>query len=308
MRSPSAKPSRLARFAAPVILSLALHSLLVLAIWRVPTSQPVGSADADPSLAPTENDCLLRLDDSPSRTKSVAPTPKPREDRSLVQATFEVHLAPLPAAPAPLPPKRIASPDTPGIGADAPAASPGGSGDGSGNGNEACALPVGRSARSVVYVVDRSMSMGFHGAFVRARREVLASLRRLGPETRFQVIAYNRDAEPLRINGRYGLLDSDENTIRQVAEAVTALRPAGGTNHGLALRRALVFHPDLIYFLTDADDVNLDDVKTVTRLADHRTIIHTVELNGGRKGRLDGPLHRLAADNGGTYRRLDPEE
>ena len=152
------------------------------------------------------------------------------------------------------------------------------------------------------------MSMGFHGAFVRARREVLASVRRLRPDTHFQIIAYNRDAEPLRINGRYGLLASDENTIRQVAEAVTALRPAGGTNHGLALRRTLALHPDLIYFLTDADDVSLDDVRTAAHLAGRRTIINTIELNGGRAGPTDGPLHKLAADNGGTYRRLDPEE
>jgi hypothetical protein len=307
MRSPSAKPSLLARFAAPVILSLALHGLLVVAIWHVPASQTAGSADADPSLAPTENDCLLRLDDSPARPQPVAPTPKPREDRSLAQATFEVHLAPLPVSSSPLPPKLIASPGLPGTGVGTPAASPGGSGDGSGKGNEPCALPVGRSARSVVYVVDRSMSMGFHGALARARREVLASLRRLGPDTRFQVIAYNRDAEPLRINGQYVLLVADANTLRQVTEAVTALRAAGGTDDGLALRRALAFHPDLIYFLTDADDVSLDDVKTVTHLADHRTIIHTVELNG-REGRRDGPLHKLAAENGGTYRRLDPEE
>jgi hypothetical protein len=307
MRSPSAKPSLLARFAAPVILSLALHGLLVVAIWHVPVSRTAGSADADPSLAPTENDCLLRLDDSPPRTKPVAPTPKPRDDGAVIPAIFPVRVAP-PAAPAPFSPTLIASPSLPAAGAGVPAASAGGSGDGSGKANEPCALPVGRSARSVVYVVDRSMSMGFHGALARARREVLASLRRLGPDTRFQVIAYNRDAEPLRINGRYGLLVSDENTIRQVAEAVTALRAAGGTDDGLALRRALAFHPDLIYFLTDADDVSLDDVKTVTRLADHRTIIHTVELNGGRKGRMDGALHKLAADNGGTYRRLDPEE
>jgi hypothetical protein len=307
MRSPSAKPSRLARFAAPVILSLALHGLLVLAIWHVPTSKTAPSADADPTLAPTENECLLRLDDSPPLSKPVTPRPKPREDSAVIQAVFPVRVAP-PVAPVPFSPQLLAAPGLPAAGSDAPTDSNGGSGDGAGNGNEPSALQVGRSARSVVYVIDRSMSMGFHGALARARREVLASLHRLGPATRFQVIAYNRLAEPLRINGGYGLLASDENTIRQAAEAVTALRAAGGTDHGLALRRAIAFHPDLIYFLTDADDVSLENVKAVTNLADHRTIIHTVELNGGRKGRMDGPLHKLAADNGGTYRRLDPEE
>jgi hypothetical protein len=290
-----------------VVLSVALHGLIVVAIWQIPASQTVSLADADPSLAPTENDCLLRLDDAPRRTKPVAPTPKSRVDGSVIQAAFPVRVAP-PVSPAPFSPKLIASPGLPTPGVGAPAASPGGSGDGPGKGNEPSALEVGRTARSVVYVVDRSISMGFHGALARARREVLASLRRLAPGTRFQVIAYNREAEPLRINGQVGLLVVDANTVRQVAEAVSALPATGATDHGKALRRAITFHPDLIYFLTDADDVSLDDVRIVTRLADHHTIIHAVELNGGRTGRKDGPLHKLADDNGGTYRRLDPEE
>ncbi len=110
------------------------------------------------------------------------------------------------------------------------------------------------------------------------------------------------------VDGRYGLLAADPNTVRMAAESVTALRAAGPTDHGRALRRAIAFHPDLIYFLTDADDVSLDDVRTVTRLGDHRTVIHVIELHGGRAARTDGPLHKLAADNGGTYRRIDPEE
>ena len=306
MRSPSAKPSGLARFAAPVILSLALHGLIFLAVRQMPLSQTLTAADADPTLGPTENDYTLHLDDSTPRAKSTKP--KPSEDRAVIPAAFEVHLAPLPAAPALSPAKFVASSGLPTAGVGAPAALPGGSSDATGNGNQPCVLEVGRSARSVVYVVDRSISMGFHGALARARREVLASLQRLGPATRFQVIAYNREAEPLRINGQSGLLVADANTIKQVAGVVSELRAAGPTDHGLALRRAIALHPDLIYFLTDADDVSLEDVKTVTRLADHRTLIHTIELNGARKGRKDGPLHKLAVDNGGTHRRLDPEE
>jgi hypothetical protein len=306
MRSPAFKPSLLARFAVPVILSLALHGLLVVAIWQLPASQAVSTADADPSLAPTENDCLLRLDDAPRRAK---PNPaKRRADPLVMPAVFEVRLAQLPAAPAPLPANLVAAPGLPPTGVGAPAATPGGTRDGSGNGDGPSALPVGKSARSVIYVMDRSISMGFHGALARARREVLGSLRRLGPATRFQVIAYNREAEPLRINGQVGLLVADADTIQQVAEAVSALRAAGGTDHGRALSRAVALRPDLIYFLTDADDVSLEDVKTVTRLAEHRIRINAVELNGGRRGRTDGPLHKLAADNGGTYQRLDPEE
>ncbi len=82
---------------------------------------------------------------------------------------------------------------------------------------------------------------------------------------------------------------------------------AGGTDHGNALRRALAFRPNVLYFLTDADNVSPDDVRTATRINAHHTIIHAVEVSGAAS-RPDGPLHKLAADNGGTYRRLDPDE
>jgi hypothetical protein len=307
MRSPSRKSSLLARFAAPVALSLALHGLFVVGLWQAPARQTVSPADADLTQVPHENDCTLRLDDAPRRSKPVAATQKPHDDPRLAQATFEVRLVP-PSPPAVMPQTLGAAPDLTAPGAGAPASSPGHAGEGTGKGIDPCALEVGRSARSVVYVVDRSMSMGFHGALARARREILASLGRLAPSTRFQIIAYNREAEPMRIDGRYGLLAADPNTLRNVAESVTALRAAGGTDHGRALRRAIAFHPDLIYFLTDADDVSLDDVRTVTHLGEHRTVINAIELNGGRAARTDGPLHKLAADNGGTYRRIDPEE
>ena len=307
MRSQSPRRSLLAHFAAPILLSLALHVLLVIGLWRLPARRTVSTADADPTQTPEENDCTFRLDDAP-RPKPAGRMREPVRSNAIAQASFEVHLVDPPAAPRSLPTTLIAAPGLPAAGVGAPAASPSGSGDGTGKGNGPCALEVGPSARSVVYVLDRSMSMGIHGALARAHREVLASLRRLGPTTRFQVIAYNRVAEPLHINGQYGLLPSDEDTLRQVAEAVSALRAAGGTDHGRALRRAITFHPDLIYFLTDADDVSLVDVKTVTRLAAHRTVINAVELNGDRRARMDGPLHKLAADNGGTCRRIDPED
>jgi von Willebrand factor type A domain len=308
MRLPSHKPSLLARFAAPVILSLALHGLFVVGLWQLPARQTVSQADADLTQAPYENECVLRLDDAPRFSQPVAAPQKPHDDRSLTQASFDVHLVDPPLPPALLPRTLGAAPGLTAPGVGAPASSPDHAGDGTGKGSGPCALEVGKSAQSVVYVVDRSISMGFHGALARARLEVLASLRRLAPSTRFQIIAYNREAEPMGVDGRYGLLTADPDTLRKVAASVTALLATGSTDHGRALRRAISFHPDLIYFLTDADDVSLDDVRTVTLLAKRRTVIHTIELIGGGAARTDGPLQRLAADNGGTYRRLDPDE
>ncbi len=306
MPPPSRKPSVARRVAAAVLLSLGLHGLIVLGLWFAPVSPPASTAAVDPTQVPQDYPAL-GLDDAPPPPGAYAPgSPLKRPDPEVKPASFDVKVVDAPpSSPGPAAPN-VAGPGAaaPGLG-DAPDATSG-VGDGPGDGGP-CALAVGKDAKTVVYVVDRSMSMGFHGALARARREVLASLRRLPPTARFQVIAYNREAEPLSIDGRSDLLSADENTLRRVVDAVSALRAGGGTDHGNALRRAIALHPDVLYFLTDADDVSPDDVRTVTRLNGRRTVIHAIEVSGAAS-RPDGPLHKLAADNGGTFQRLDPDE
>ena len=165
------------------------------------------------------------MDDAPPPPGAYAPgSPLKRPDPEVKPASFDVKVVDAPpSSPGPAAPN-VAGPGAaaPGLG-DAPGATSG-VGDGPGDGGP-CALAVGKDAKTVVYVVDRSMSMGFH-ALARARREVLASLRRLPPTARFQVIAYNREAEPLTIDGRSDLLSADENTLRRVVDAVRRRLPA----------------------------------------------------------------------------------
>ncbi len=220
MRPTSRTPSVVGRVAAAVLLSLGLHGLIVLGVWFAPVSAPTSTAAVDPTQVPQDYPAL-GLDDAPPPRMPVPPPKRP--DPEVKPASFDVKVVDPPlAAPGP------AAPIAAGPGAAAPAAGPApaataGMGDGSGDGGP-CALAVGKDAKTVVYVVDRSMSMGFHGALARARREVLASLRRLPPTARFQLIAYNREAEPLSIDGQSGLLSADEETLRRVADAVSALR------------------------------------------------------------------------------------
>jgi hypothetical protein len=148
--------------------------------------------------------------------------------------------------------------------------------------------------------------MGLHDALAVARGELLAGLRRLPATTRFQVIAYNHQAEPLYLDGRPDLLPADPATLARVARAVEALQPSGGSDHGRALRRGLAFRPDLLYLVTDADDLSPAEVLAATRLNQGRTVIHTVELSRRPAGRADSPLRRLALGNGGTYRCAPP--
>jgi hypothetical protein len=161
---------------------------------------------------------------------------------------------------------------------------------------------VGIRAESVVYVIDRSSSMGLRGALELAKRELLVSLEKLPAQTRFQVIVYNRRAECLRIAGRTDLVAASVENKREVAALLQAVRPEGSTDPLPALRQALVLRPEVIFFLSDADDLNVRQVNALTQLNRGHTAIHTIELNTLHRNRDDQPLQMLARNNRGEYR------
>lgn len=188
------------------------------------------------------------------------------------------------------------------------AASPEGAGPrtGSSTGNTTTAFfQVATQARSVVYVIDRSGSMGNAGRLALARRELQASLERLPETARFQVIPYNRRAGPLRINGQSGLVTATAENKRAALALVDNLIPEGSTEHQAALQQALLLHPEAIYFLTDADDLLPDQVRALTRLNQGRASIHAIELMSIHRAAHAMPLHVLARDNHGEYRGVD---
>jgi hypothetical protein len=146
--------------------------------------------------------------------------------------------------------------------------------------------------------------MGPSGALDAACAELLASLRRLPPTARFQVIAYNQHAEPLRVSRQSGLLRADPATVEEAARLVAGLDASGGTNHAAALRRGLLLRPDVLFLVTDGADLAAEEVQALTRLNQGRTAVHVVELGRGRAGPPEGALRRLALGTGGTYRRV----
>jgi hypothetical protein len=139
-----------------------------------------------------------------------------------------------------------------------------------------------------------------------ARRELEASLQRLPEAVRFQIVLYNRRPEVLRIAGRSDLVPATLENVSQATRLLREVVPEGGTEHFPALRQGLLFHPDVIYFLTDADDLNPADVQALTRLNQRRTAIHVVELTLVNHDRDEMPMHRLARDNRGGYRAVEP--
>jgi hypothetical protein len=153
------------------------------------------------------------------------------------------------------------------------------------------------------------MSMGLHGRLDVARRELLDSLRRLPDTSRFQIIVYNRQPEALRVAGRAGLLPATEENKGRAALFLREVLAEGATDHLPALTLALTLQPDVIFFLTDADDLTDTQVQTVTRINQEQnrehTSIHAIELSTDNRDREDMPLHLLARRNHGTYRAVE---
>ena len=152
--------------------------------------------------------------------------------------------------------------------------------------------------KSVVFVIDRSASMGLDGRLDRARRELAASLHRLPATARFQVIAYHRMAETLVLDGQRHLVAATPTAIDAAIAFVERLSPEGATDHAAALRNALALEPDVIYFLTDDDDLTASQVHDITRRNRRRACIHTLCFV---RPYDSAALAELARQNGGTF-------
>ncbi len=285
----SAKPPWIIRtVAAPLLLSLVLHGLLFSALWFWPTRSK-GPALTIASTRITLDACVVE----PGSSTLLPPPELPAE---FLGPDVNTTLAPR-LEGAPTPPKR--SKPTPTLTEGTENGSGIGKGDTSQNGGSLFSLPA--TATSVVYVLDRSVSMGIDRKLDFARRELIASLRRLPPSVRFQVIDYNDYAETLIVDGQRDLLPAEPAIVAKAIALLQALDAAGTTNHFAALRRGLDLYPDVIFFLTDADDLKPEVISAITQRNRH-SVIHTIELTRLRSPRPDGPLAQLARNNHGTYR------
>ena len=157
-----------------------------------------------------------------------------------------------------------------------------------------------------VYVIDRSGSMSQRDRLAAAKRELLASLSTLPPETQFQIIFYNQHPSVLKSGGITNQLmvatDRNKKLAEQFLDQVVA---EGGTEHLPALKMALLLKPDVIFFLTDADDLRAHEVREATEANRDQAKIHTIEFGVGADIERENQLRELAKLNGGTYRYID---
>jgi hypothetical protein len=178
-------------------------------------------------------------------------------------------------------------------------------GTGIGEGTSMYGIPA--KGKKFVYVIDRSSSMT--DVLVQAKSELMASLRRLDESQAFQVVFFN-DA-PSELRHRFAMFHGTEADRQLVEDQLAGVSASGGTNRHRALKEALKFQPDVIYFLTDADDPMTAAQREEIRQRLKGAQINCVEFGIGpavkdQDGRpLTNFLHKLAQESGGGHIYID---
>ncbi len=159
------------------------------------------------------------------------------------------------------------------------------------------------------YVVDRSGSMGDYDAIRVAKSELMASLQSLDGTQQFQIVFYNTGTLPMSPRGatKRQLFWATDINRTLASQFIAGVQPDGGTDHVPALKMAMKFGPEHIFFLTDADEPQLSvaDLNELKRFNGGRSQIHCIEFGKGPQLTADNFLRRLARQSGGSYRYRD---
>ncbi|MBN1394916.1 MAG: VWA domain-containing protein [Pirellulales bacterium] len=160
-----------------------------------------------------------------------------------------------------------------------------------------------------VFVIDRSASMGGDGAnaLQAVKAELSECLKNLDSVHQFQFIFYNQRPALFNPAGRPGRLAfATEENKRHAERFIGSITASGGTNHEDALRMALGMRPDVIFFLTDADEPTLEtkQLEKIVRMA-AGIVVNAVEFGPGPKPAGSSFLAELARRSGGGYAYVD---
>jgi hypothetical protein len=158
-------------------------------------------------------------------------------------------------------------------------------------------------ARKIVYVVDRSASMGPAGALERAAAALGESIAALPTEAQFQVVFYNRRPELLPTDQGICLWHASASEKAAAIDSLHRWRAEGGTDHLSAIRAALSLRPEVIYWLTDGADLTPAEIDSITRGNKWKVIINAVDM-GPSSGTGCQPLQKVALANRGIFRQL----
>lgn len=156
-----------------------------------------------------------------------------------------------------------------------------------------------------VYLFDRSDSM--QGAPIRAlQHELVQSLQSLKGVHRFHIIFFNHRVSVWDGGGQRVSFATDANK-RAAAQFVHSIAATGGTYRWDALRRALALQPDVVFFLTDTDNLMAAEQvnEAIDRAQSAGITIQSIEFGVGAGGQRHNFLKELAHKTGGQYVYVD---
>ncbi|WP_254512030.1 hypothetical protein [Anatilimnocola floriformis] len=270
--------------------------------------------NAAPQLVPVVNETPEPPSVLSERINAIGNLPQPMETPSVDVTSF-----PVPSVIEANPSNSAAAPGTGSTPGDGIAGGNGrgqgrgsGVGNGSGNGGPASASIFGVTGRGMrfVYVFDRSASMsGYEGRpLAGAKRELLHSLKELDSIHRFQIIFYNDKPHIMNLDPDRPpqLLFGDEKGRNLAETFVGGIFADGGTRHMEALLLAIQLRPDVIFFLTDADEpkISAPDLRRI-RERSRGISINAIEFGSGPSSGRYTFLQQLAAENNGQHVYVD---
>jgi hypothetical protein len=154
-----------------------------------------------------------------------------------------------------------------------------------------------------VYLFDRSASME-GPPLAAAKSQLIKSLETIDEIQQFHIIFFNQRLLSFDLTGgsrriAFGT-DRNKNSAARFIKAVTA---DGGTARFVALKHALALQPNVIFFLTDADDpMSPKEVAEIARINERiQAQICVIEFGSGDKPPKSNFLIQLARKSSGQY-------
>ena len=158
-----------------------------------------------------------------------------------------------------------------------------------------------------IYVFDRSASMEGR-PLAAAKKQLLESVQSLESIQQFHIIFFNTKTQSFDITGGgHRIAFASDRNKKLAGNFVGGITADGGTDRMYALREAINFAPDVIFFLTDADDaMSASEMAELARA--NRKVqasICVIEFGKNPAPTPNNFLARLAHDNGGQYGYVD---
>jgi len=177
----------------------------------------------------------------------------------------------------------------------------GGSGGGGGGGGVTVRVfGVGGEGTKFMYVFDRSSSMTGH-KLQEVKKELLKSFSVLNNNHKFNIIFYNTHFEVWKPGEQ--LITANSSAKKEAEKFVQTMTASGGTSHLPPLLEAIKYKPEVVFFLTDGQDLTQVHLEEICQKSGD-ICINVIQYDDGHDGRSE-ILRQLAYKNRGQYKYIN---